>query len=299
MSASPAIMPHLSLESAGDYLQKLLARRWIVRAINLGALTLLTYNLAQWTWRFATPKPPPAPASALAPQAASRAQDLQSILAANLFGQSAAGPARQLPLEAIPLTSLNLVLTGVVVTTTGSFALMSIDGAPEAPVSVGQPLTAGATLQAVYSDRAIIVRGGAQEAVLLKDSQAAPGASAPSVTYSVPQGPAVTQLAPNQFSVNREQLTQQMQTPEFLSQALIVPHTGGGFMVRDIKPGSLYEKLGLKVGDIIQSVNGQSISTIEDVMRIYQQMGGSQAVAQLDIEVKRAGKPQRLQYSLQ
>lgn len=293
-------MPHVSLESAADYLQKLLARRWIVWAINLGALTLLTYSLAQWTWRFATPKPPSAPATALAPQVASRAQDLQTILGANLFGQSAAsGPARQLPLESIPLTSLNLVLTGVVVTTTGSFALMSIDGAPETPVSVGQSLTAGATLQAVYSDRAIIVRGGAQEAVVLKDSKPAPGATGPSVTYSVPQGPAVTQLAANQFSVNREQLTQQMQTPEFLSQALIVPHAGGGFMVRDIKPGSLYEKLGLKVGDIIQSVNGQSISTIEDVMRIYQQMGGSQAVAQVDIEVTRAGKPQRLQYSLQ
>jgi general secretion pathway protein C len=290
-------MPQLSLENAGDYLQQLLARRWVLWAINLGALTLLTYSMAQWTWRFVAPKPAAAPAPALAPQAASRAQDLQTILGASLFGHSAAsGPARQLPLEAIPVTSLNLVLTGVVVTTTGSFALMSIDGAPEAPVAVGQPLTAGATLQAVYSDRAILVRGGAQEAVLLKDSQSPPGAS---VTYSVPQGPAVTQLTANQFSVNREQLTQQMQTPEFLSQALIVPHAGGGFMVRDIKAGSLYEKLGLKVGDIIQSVNGQSISTIEDVMRIYQQMGGSQSAGQIDIEVTRAGKPQRLQYSLQ
>jgi general secretion pathway protein C len=293
-------MPQLSLENAGDYLQQLLAKRWVVWAINLAALTLLTYSMAQWTWRFVSPKPAAAPAPALAPQAASRAQDLQTVLSASLFGQSAAsGPTRQLPLEAIPVTSLNLVLTGVVVTQTGSFALMSIDGAPEAPVAVGQPLTAGATLQAVYSDRAILVRGGTQEAVLLKDSQSAPGAAGAGVTYSVPQGPAVTQLAANQFSVNRDQLTQQMQTPEFLSQALIVPHAGGGFMVRDIKPGSLYEKLGLKVGDIIQSVNGQSISTIEDVMRIYQQMGGSQAAAQIDIEVTRAGKPQRLQYSLQ
>jgi general secretion pathway protein C len=293
-------MSNLSLENAGDYLQQLLAKRWLLWAINLGALTLLTYSMAQWTWRVVSPKPASAPVPAQAPQVASRAQDLQTILGANLFGQSAAsGPARQLPLEAIPVTSLNLVLTGVVVTASGSFALMSIEGAPEAPVAVGQPLTAGATLQAVYSDRAILVRAGAQEAVLLKDSQSAPGASGPGVTYSVPQGPAVTQLTANQFSVSRDQLTQQMQKPEFLSQALIVPHAGGGFMVREIKPGSLYEKLGLRVGDIIQSVNGQSIGTIEDVMRIYQQMGGDQPAAQVDIEVTRAGKPQRLQYSLQ
>jgi general secretion pathway protein C len=118
-------------------------------------------------------------------------------------------------------------------------------------------------------------------------------------TYSAPQE-IVSQLAANQFSVDRGQLTQQMQKPEFLSQALIVPSAGGGFLVREIKPGSLYEKLGLKVGDIIRTVNGQSINSIEDVMRIYQQMGGGdQSAAQVDIEVSRAGKPQRLQYSLQ
>lgn len=292
-----SFLTRLSLDSASDQLQQWLARRWVVWTVNALAVALLTYSLAQWTWRLAAPKPSAGPAPAVAPQAASRAQDLQTILAANLFGTGGVA-ARQLPLNAIPLTSLNLVLTGVVVTTTGSFALMSINGAPEEPRAVGQAITAGATLQAVYADRAILVRNGAQEAVLLKDSQSTAGSGVTLPTANLPSGPIVSQIGTNQFDVDRNQLQKQMHSAEFLSQALIVPSAGGGFLVREIKPGSLYERMGLRVGDIIRTVNGQNINNIEDVMRIYQQMGSDQPTANVDIDVTRAGQPQRLQYSL-
>ncbi len=87
-----------------------------------------------------------------------------------------------------------------------------------------------------------------------------------------------------------------MQKPDFLSQALMVPNAGGGFLVREIQPGSMYEKLGLRVGDVIQSVNGQAVNTVDDVMRLYQQF---ESVANVSVEVRRAGRVETLVYNFQ
>jgi S1-C subfamily serine protease len=102
----------------------------------------------------------------------------------------------------------------------------------------------------------------------------------------------------NQFAVNRESMKQQMQRPEFLSQALVVPNAGGGFLVREVQPGSLYEKLGVRVGDVIRSVNGSPVNNMDDVMRLYQQLGGLEQAGSVSLEVTRAGRPENLHYQL-
>jgi len=95
--------------------------------------------------------------------------------------------------------------------------------------------------------------------------------------------------------VDRRHLQQQMGKPEFLSQALIVPNPGGGFLVRQIQPGSLYEKLGLHPGDVIKNVNGQALTSMDDVMRLYQQFGSAQRVL---VEVQRQGRNETLYYDM-
>jgi general secretion pathway protein C len=95
--------------------------------------------------------------------------------------------------------------------------------------------------------------------------------------------------------VDRKQLQQQMGRPEFLSQALIVPNPDGGFLVRQIQPGSLYEKLGLRPGDVIRNVNGQALTSMDDVMKLYQQFGSAQRVL---VEVQRQGRNETLYYDM-
>src|SRR6266705_2240941 len=103
--------------------------------------------------------------------------------------------------------------------------------------------------------RIVIVRGGAREAVLMKDAEETPGPAVAAMT------PIVQPLGSDRQRVDRRQLQQQLGRPEFLSQALIVPNPGGGgFLVREVQSGSLYEKLGLRPGDVIRNVNGQPIT---------------------------------------
>ncbi len=109
----------------------------------------------------------------------------------------------------------------------------------------------------------------------------------------------INTVAPNSYAVNREWLSEQMTTPEFLKQARIVPNAGGGFLVRNIQPGSLYDKFGLKVGDVIRTVNGKQVNSVTDVMKIYGDLTKSGGGGTVTLNVVRAGRPEQLTYNLQ
>jgi len=124
-----------------------------------------------------------------------------------------------------------------------------------------------------------------REAVFMKDAEGA----------AVPPGPIVQSVGTDRQIVDRRQLQQQLGRPEFLNQALIVPNPDGGFLVRQVQAGSLYEKLGLRPGDVIRNVNGQPLTNMDDVMRLYQQFGTAQRVL---VDVQRQGRNETLYYDM-
>jgi general secretion pathway protein C len=268
------------IPSAGR-IQSVLTHRAVPGAAAVAALLWLCWALAQGTWRILQPGSP------IVTRSSAEAVDLGALARSQLFGPvaSSRGPEE----ASLAPTNLNITLTGVAVRTTGGCALVMVQGQPESAFCAGEELTPGVRLDAVERDRIVIVRNGAREAVPLKDSDKAsliPPLLAPPI---VQPGPSGGQL------VDRRQLQQQLGRPEFLSQALIVPNAGGGFLVRQIQPGSLYEKLGLRPGDVIRNVNGQALTSMEDVMRLYQQFGSAQRVL---VEVQRQGRNETLYYDM-
>ncbi len=284
-----------------EILESLLSKHWLLRLINLSVMLLLCASLAQWTWQL-LPFPKMRPVAVAKPShSVDQAYDLRTLLEANLFGKPAEQAKKAPAVENIPLSSLNLVLTGVVVRGADSYAVISARGSPEAPFMIGQEIVAGAVLDAVRTDRVIIRRAGARESLMLKETAPV----LPAGSLLVPQGPqrtavnTVTQSGRNSFTVDRQQLTHQLQRPDFLKQAAIVPNAGGGFLVRSIAPGSIYEKFGLRPGDVIRSINGERVNTLSDVMKIYQQTIGAGQATTIVLDVLRAGKTEQLQYYVQ
>lgn len=275
------------------------ASRWTPFVVNAVAVLLLTYSLAQWSWRLMEPAPVLTDRRPTAP-IADAAAELRQLLSANLFGQADLAGGQHLSPASIPLTSLNLVLTGVMVGGTYNFALISINGGNETAFGLGDEILAGATLHAVFPDRAILRRGGALESLELKDIAAlAEGSIVTSAQHRKDAPISGIRGSGTSFTVPRDTLTQQMQKPEFLTQALMVPNAGGGFLVREIQPGSVYEKLGVRTGDVIRSVNGQPINNMEEVMKLYQQLGGVGQVGNVAIEITRGGRTESLQYNIE
>lgn len=239
--------------------------------------------------------------------------DIQSLLAAELFGPVVDTRERGAQaMEQMPISRLNLVLTGVVIAQTHSLALIGARGRPEEPFAVGQPIVNGAVLQAILSDRVLIHHGGTLETVLLETASTVPRANptpikalpafkaaAQAVRVNSPakvSAESITRLENDQYIVERDFVNSQLRSADFLSQARLMPHPEGGFMAVEIQPGSVYEKLGLQVGDVIRGVNGQAMNTLEDAMKAYQQLNDLDHV---ELELVRAGKRQYLYYMLQ
>lgn len=134
---------------------------------NVMAFVLLAYGAIQWTSRLPTTTTPAAVSHPIASD--QPAIDVDPIRSAHLFGEFQISAASVDPMQ-LPLSSLNLILTGVMARGPSSFAFLSIDGAPEMFITIGQEVTAGAILETVHADRVVLRRGDTLESVLLKGS---------------------------------------------------------------------------------------------------------------------------------
>jgi len=83
-----------------------------------------------------------------------------------------------------------------------------------------------------------------------------------------------------------------------MTQAAVRPYFEGGeqegFIVSDIKPDSLYQKLGLQNGDIITEVNGNQMKSADDILQMINIM---QSGGNIALSLKRNGKAETINYS--
>lgn len=82
-----------------------------------------------------------------------------------------------------------------------------------------------------------------------------------------------------------------------LSEIRIRPYFSSGepdgFMVSRIKRESIFQKMGLRNGDVIQGVNNQPIGSADDMLVLYR---GLKSGSEVTINIKRAGKKETLRY---
>ena len=70
----------------------------------------------------------------------------------------------------------------------------------------------------------------------------------------------------------------------------------GGFKVNFVKRDSDFEKLGLKRGDILKSVNGQELNSYNAAFSFYKEI---ETVENLTLSIKRDNKDMELEYEIQ
>ena len=68
-----------------------------------------------------------------------------------------------------------------------------------------------------------------------------------------------------------------------------------GFKLYAIRPSSVYAKLGLTNGDLLQSINGFELTSADKALEVYTKL---REATQLEVEITRRGKPQTLKYSI-
>lgn len=69
-----------------------------------------------------------------------------------------------------------------------------------------------------------------------------------------------------------------------------------GLRLSRVSRNSIFRKMGLRRGDIITGVDGQSIESVDDALSLYDRL---QSATNVKVEIKRRGQPRILDYSIQ
>jgi general secretion pathway protein C len=116
-----------------------------------------------------------------------------------------------------------------------------------------------------------------------------------------PSPSAMSGVAPGMTVLSRSEINEGLRDMgSLLRQALVRPNfTAGvpdGFLITNMWPGSLFKKMGMIDGDIIQEVNQRKIQTADNVMELLSNLKSG---AGLSVTVQRQGNQETLNYQIQ
>ena len=87
---------------------------------------------------------------------------------------------------------------------------------------------------------------------------------------------------------------------QLLQQVRIMPHFQNGkpdgLSFTNIKPKSIFSKMGLRNGDVILGVDDQSIETVDDALDLYERLKSSD---QIRLRIKRQGRQKTIEYNIE
>jgi len=166
---------------------------------------------------------------------------------------------------------------------------------------VNDTIAPGIKLLEINRSKIAISREGKREEIELGTQEASAQQRAPAPPRPAsPSPPDTIQPSQTSFVVDRESVeaaTQDMN--KLLTQARLVPNfTGGtadGFRIFSIVPNSLFDKVGLRNGDIIHSINGVELKDPEKAFQIYQLLKDNDRFV---IDLVRAGQKLSLNYEV-
>lgn len=218
------------------------------------------------------------------------------LAGAHLFGQIQATSSTA-SLANAPDTQLNFTLLGILAGTRDkeSLALIAKDATDEAPYAIGDDVSPGVGLQAIFPDRVILSRNGQLETLRL-DKDAPSNAqvfNAASTGGDPLEGtPAAAQMI---AQIKQQVITDPSKAANFIR---VQPITGeGGMRGYRVYPGperAAFNAAGLKPGDVVTAINGTPLNDAGQALQLLQ---GLAQASSLSLTIDRNGVSQSVNVS--
>src|SRR5512137_964558 len=216
--------------------------------------------------------------------------EYSSILERGLFGEgkgSSAAPAAE--------TYTTFTLIGTIEGDVFSGAVLADSTNQQSFYRMGQKLADGSQIVKVTRDSVVLRRsdGSTVEIQIVDETKIV------NVAKAVP-GSGIKKVGEGKFMVDQREIASSTENlNQVLTQARALPYLEGGktvgFRISEIVPGSIYEKIGLVNGDVVQRVNSQDV---DDPGRFFQLYQGLKDEKRISIDLLRNGQRQSLNYEV-
>ncbi len=193
--------------------------------------------------------------------------------------------------------SVRLLATIVAVPERFSSALLALGAGKDAKAdgfAIGDDVPGGGRIARIEQKKVCMEDG----TCVCIGEQAAP---APAAAAAPGEGGNVEKIGDNKYQVDRSLLDSALGNLEsFAGQLRAVPHKDGsgnvdGFRLSAIRKGSLFDKLGIKNGDVVHAINGQAMTSTEGALSLYQSLRNEKA---FNFEISRRNQRQTLDYEV-
>jgi len=277
----------------------------------IAVVVYLAVDIAYRLIELNTPPPAPEPQAAAGAPAADMTKDpLEAyavIVERNLFRTTDRSiVVDQMDPNSLEATALQLDLYGTVAGEGGKgYAIIEEkDKKRQRLYKVGDKV-AGATIVKIMRN-AVVLRLGEKDQVLKKKEIASRGNERRALPGMAPQ-PAAPGAAPPPRALSRPPAGGPAGSPadlaNLLTQARVTPHvTAGssgkpdGVVISEIQSGSLFENVGLVNGDVIQEVNGRTVTGVADLVSMYRDLKPGTS---LSVKVTRSGRQVVLNHTVE
>ena len=236
------------------------------------------------------------PAGAGASVSAGPGTDISAsrIAEVHLFGEATEEPDEEAAaavapeeLENLPETRQNLTLKGIIAATDPDLSAAIIEDASkdEGTYQIGDAIVAGASLHAVYVDRVVLNENGTLTNLVLPAEYAVVAAPVRRQTRTTRRDPRANSIQ-SVVAQNVSRLADVIRpTPYFVNGQQ------QGYRVYPGRDRRQFAALGLRPGDLIKQIDGQSLTDPQQAMKIFQSLGSAD---QVSVTVERDGQPQSL-----
>ena len=228
--------------------------------------------------------------------------DYRAITERNIFGslEGASEEIKPSEYENLEPTSLKLALVGTVTGSDKDAAafIEETDKRRQELYRVGEQVK-NATLKAILEGKVVLSVDGKDEILTMEEpsskrsSSTVRGSGALSRATTTPQ----RRSAGVTRTIRRSDIQKSLEDVSgLLNQARIEPApSDDGFSLSNIKSGSLFAKMGLRNGDIVQGVDDRPITGTEDVVSFYRELGSA---SNITLNIVRNGRQVSLPFRI-
>jgi general secretion pathway protein C len=227
-----------------------------------------------------------------------------AALNVDLFGreEEPAPESKEIEVENLEATKLNITLLGTVSGVDESAVAVIQEPAKrtQSLYKIGDTIQ-NATIVKILRGKVILSVGGKNQVLTMEENTAGPkqtfGSRSPGSPSSLPSRP-TTPASTSTITLDRTMVNEALgDVTKLLSQVRVRPHykdgTPDGLMLTQIRPNTIFTRLGLRNGDVIQNVGGRQIGNPDDIMSFYEELRSGSPVS---LEITRRGRKKNLSY---